>query len=1015
MANGTLKRYNGVSWDSLFVTPASHAHAISEVVGLQGNLDAKLGDAPSDGKAYARKDSTWVESSAGAHTHNEVDITNLDKYSQSEVDGLLANKANVHSHPYAAAVHNHDADYKDIGYVPSWGEITGKPSLFEPAAHTHVGVYEPVHSHPYVKTDGSSVIVKATSGDALRIEANPTEADVSIHLGLSGESNSYKLKYWGTGAGNTNDFSIESSSATLFRSHQDGIVNFPNGLQKGGANVIVEGDARLSDSRNPLSHTHDDRYYTESELNSLLAGKADNHSHPYASDTHNHDGVYAAVHSHPYALDSHNHNGVYQPVGSYIENSGSWVGIHTDKTRVGGISYGGGEVWFGFAGGKGHVIADGEFYANEGANQLWHNGNKPSMATLGGRTSAEITSEINAILNGAPAALDTLNELAASLNDDPDFAATMTTALAGKATVSHDHSGVYAPVHSHPYRGDTWVPSWGEVTGKPSTFAPSSHTHSEYVKYNPDGDGVVISYSDSNPTINGKYIGGGHLFGADGGDAGYLAAQIMFAKHNAHSVNGYYVGSMDPNAGGTGVKVADGSGKLFYQGNDIDNRYAPVHSHPYAASDHNHSGVYQPVGSYAAAVHSHNDLYYTEAEITSLLSGKADNHSHPYAAVSHGTHVASGMTPDTAIELSSSQDLNDLKTAGFYYQSANADTTGNNYPEGSAGSLLVQKTAGQVSQMYITYNDGDVYTRTYYQSWSAWKHVSKDTNTTYSVGDGGLTEKNFTGTLKTKLDGIATGATNTAAPYYTAAIGTGDGKLTSKNFTQTLYDNIIANNAKVSDVNHNTWRPEYDLTEAKINAALTNVTFFDGGFNLNDYPIFADSAGIFFDGDAFFHEGNRNIGTGQYNFSAGNHTHDGVWELILDRANNASLLATGCVGSTGGSHYCGSAADFAQGDVLMIEVNNSASVAAGYTPKVLMITLGGNDTSPTATTQNHGWVSSDSNYKMKMYSFKVSANGDYLYFDDAYYGYANDTSIASSIITESTFTLYIGRVWRLKQ
>ena len=33
-----------------------------------------------------------------------------------------------------------------------------------------------------------------------------------------------------------------------------------------------------------------------------------------------------------------------------------------------------------------------------------------------------------------------------------------------------------------------------------------------------------------------------------------------------------------------------------------------------------------------------------------------------------------------------------------------------------------------------------------------------DNNTTYSVGDGGLTQKNFTTTLKTKLDGIATGA-----------------------------------------------------------------------------------------------------------------------------------------------------------------------------------------------------------------------------------------------------------------
>lgn len=37
---------------------------------------------------------------------------------------------------------------------------------------------------------------------------------------------------------------------------------------------------------------------------------------------------------------------------------------------------------------------------------------------------------------------------------------------------------------------------------------------------------------------------------------------------------------------------------------------------------------------------------------------------------------------------------------------------------------------------------------------------STDNNTTYSVGDGGLTQNNFTNTLKTKLDGIADSATN---------------------------------------------------------------------------------------------------------------------------------------------------------------------------------------------------------------------------------------------------------------
>ncbi|MCP4972814.1 MAG: hypothetical protein GY914_03960, partial [Prochlorococcus sp.] len=43
---------------------------------------------------------------------------------------------------------------------------------------------------------------------------------------------------------------------------------------------------------------------------------------------------------------------------------------------------------------------------------------------------------------------------------------------------------------------------------------------------------------------------------------------------------------------------------------------------------------------------------------------------------------------------------------------------------------------------------------------------STDNNTTYSVGDGGLTQKNFTSTLKTKLDGIAENANNYSHPTH---------------------------------------------------------------------------------------------------------------------------------------------------------------------------------------------------------------------------------------------------------
>lgn len=58
-------------------------------------------------------------------------------------------------------------------------------------------------------------------------------------------------------------------------------------------------------------------------------------------------------------------------------------------------------------------------------------------------TEATVTTVVNDVINGAPGALDTLNELAAALGDDADFAASVTTALAGKSNTDHEHDADY--------------------------------------------------------------------------------------------------------------------------------------------------------------------------------------------------------------------------------------------------------------------------------------------------------------------------------------------------------------------------------------------------------------------------------------------------------------------------------------------------------------------------------------------------------------------------------------------
>ncbi len=66
-----------------------------------------------------------------------------------------------------------------------------------------------------------------------------------------------------------------------------------------------------------------------------------------------------------------------------------------------------------------------------------------ARATLGAVTQADIETAIANLVASSPAALDTLNELAAALGNDPNFAATITNALALKAPLaSPDLTGV---------------------------------------------------------------------------------------------------------------------------------------------------------------------------------------------------------------------------------------------------------------------------------------------------------------------------------------------------------------------------------------------------------------------------------------------------------------------------------------------------------------------------------------------------------------------------------------------
>ena len=150
-----------------------------------------------------------------------------------------------------------------------------------------------------------------------------------------------------------------------------------------------------------------------------------------------------------------------------------------------------------------------------------------------------------------------------------------------------------------------------------------------------------------------------------------------------------------------------------------------------------------------------------------------------------------------------------------------------------------------------------------------------DTNTTYSVGDGGLTQNNFTNTLKTKLDGIASSANNYSLPAATSSslggikVGTnlsidsgtgvlsatdtnttysvGDGGLTQNNFTNTLKSKLdgiatSANNYTLPTAASDTLGgvkvgTNLSISSGVLSATDTNTTYSvgDGGLTQNNF------------------------------------------------------------------------------------------------------------------------------------------------------------------------------------
>ena len=240
------------------------------------------------------------------HTHDDR------YYTESEMDTKLGGKADAeHSHDdlyYAKS--EVDAKFSDVA-APAWDSISGKPTAFTPTDHTHDDRYYteaeidqklqglPTAGHKHTKSDITDFPALGTAaaknvGDFAAASHTHNYAGSSSAGGAANSANKLNKNagsatqgvYFKDGVPVAMTYTLGKSvpadakftDTNTWRGVQDNLTSTATD-QSLSANQgkVLKG---LVDSKAASGHTHDDRYYTESEMNTKLNGKANaSHTH----------------------------------------------------------------------------------------------------------------------------------------------------------------------------------------------------------------------------------------------------------------------------------------------------------------------------------------------------------------------------------------------------------------------------------------------------------------------------------------------------------------------------------------------------------------------------------------------------------------------------------------------------------------------------------------------------------------------------------------------------------------
>ena len=405
---------------------------------------------------------------------------------------------------------------------------------------------------------------------------------------------------------------------------------------------------------------------------------------------------------------------------------------------------------------------------------------------------AKVKAAVDALVAGAPDALDTLIELANALNNDPNFATTMATELGKKLNISDIVNNLTSggtnkvlsaeqgkalkaalDTHNHDSRYELIITkltafnkNFGTSAGTvcegndarlSNARTPLAHTHkkadiSDFPTSMPASDVSAWAKAASKPSYTASEVGASP---SNHNHAGTY--EPAFTKNSAFNKN---FGSEeetvcegnDARLSDTRVpkahthKVSDISDfPSSMPASDVSSWAKQPNKPSYTASEvgaspsnHNHAGVYQPVGSYAASSHTHGatDItpdsihrFVTDTEKETWNSKAAGNHNHDSVYQTKGSYAASSHSHDAT-------DINQDSTHRFVTDSEKA-----NWDSKAAGN----------------HNHDSVYQPKGSYAASSHKHTATDV-------EEDSTHRFMTDAERTKLSGIASGANNYSHP-----------------------------------------------------------------------------------------------------------------------------------------------------------------------------------------------------------------------------------------------------------